>query len=140
MLNCAAASPDMTASLANSLVHCWRPGGRRSEAPMCDHADDVHDLVGRLYSSPPREPTETRWHRSAKPGRGPPRASRQGTVEIVLGRSGGRQRALLMAASEQVPGRLRAVSRGRRHLPAAVTEAALATSGWGLRESGSITQ
>src|SRR5258706_12773461 len=103
MLNCAAASPDMTASLANSLVHCWRPGGRRSEAPMCDHADDVHDLVGRLHSSPPLDPAENRWHRSAKPGRGPPPASRQGTVEIVLGRSGGRQRAPLMAARRPRP-------------------------------------
>ena len=37
--------------------------------------------------------------------------------------------SILMAATEQVPGRLRAVSRGRRHLLAAATEAALATSG-----------
>src|SRR6266851_1690480 len=136
MLNCSAASPDMTAPLANSLVHCWRPGGRRPETPMCDHADDVHDLLGRLHSSPPRDPAEDGWHRSAKPGRGLPPASRQGTVEIVLCRSGGRQRAPLMAASEQVPGRSPGSFSWPPSLLAAVTEAALATSGWGCENPG----
>jgi hypothetical protein len=76
---------------------------------------NVHDLLGRFHSSPPRDLAEFGWHRSAKPGRGPPPGNRRGTVKIVSGRSDGRHRAVSMSASGQLYGRLRAVSRGRRH-------------------------
>ena len=45
-----------------------------------------------------------------------PAAEPAGNGQIVSGRSGGRRRAVFMAASGQLSGRLRAVSRGRRHL------------------------
>src|ERR1022692_1619259 len=73
----------------------------------------------------PRVRLNNGWHRSAKPGRGPPPGNRQGTVKIVSGRSAGRRRAVFMTASGQPHGRLRAVSRGRRHVTW------LATGGYG---------
>ena len=76
---------------------------------------NVHDLLGRFHSSPPRELAEFGWHRSANPGRGTPPGNRQGTVKIVSGRSPDRRRAVLMSASGQLNGHLRAVSRDRRH-------------------------
>ncbi|HET9974790.1 MAG TPA: cupin domain-containing protein [Streptosporangiaceae bacterium] len=63
---------------------------------------NVHDLLGRLHSSPSRDQLSTDWHRSAKPGRGSPPGNRQGTVNRVgqilwppPGRFHGRQRAAI---------------------------------------------
>lgn len=46
---------------------------------------------------------------------GTPTAEPAGNGQIVSGRSRGRRRAVFMAASGHLSGRLRAVSRGRRH-------------------------
>jgi hypothetical protein len=67
----------------------------------------------RIASSIPRDQLSTDWRGSANLGRNPARLP-AGNRQILSGRSSDRRRAVLVSASGQLPGRLRAVSRGRR--------------------------
>ena len=80
---------------------------------------NVHDLLGRLHVVPFPGTANRSWHH--QPNReGAPTAEPAGNDRIVSGRSHGRHRAILMSASGQLSGRLRAVSRGRRQTLAAL--------------------
>jgi len=75
---------------------------------------NLHDLLGRLHSSPPRE-LNNGWRRSAHPRRDPAPCRRAGRTTSQMGRSRDRQRAVFMTASGHLYGRHWAVFRGRRH-------------------------
>ena len=67
---------------------------------------------------------------------GTPTAGRGQATNFVLGRFHGRQRAVLMAASGQLRGRLRAVCRGRRQTPPGTAHEAARTTRKGVVGGG----
>ena len=98
---------------------------------------NFHDLLGRLQLIP----SSGRWGASAPliaPEEGASTAQRGEADDVVSGRSHDRQWAVLMSASGQFRGRLRAVSRGRRQTARPrVASQHLFCAWWGLRSATS---